>query len=75
MQVKDSLFKHPAMKVLLTNAGNIRSYCGTVDIGISLTNRVAVDRKTKDNQKLFKGTFEGGCDTIPLLGDPLTNSS
>lgn len=28
MQVKDSLFKHPAMKVLLTNAGNIRSYFG-----------------------------------------------
>ncbi|WOO82322.1 Glycerol-3-phosphate O-acyltransferase 2 [Vanrija pseudolonga] len=39
--VKDSLFKNPAMKAMLTNAGNI-----------------PVDRKTKNNQLLFRGTFE-----------------
>ncbi|BEI82729.1 hypothetical protein CcaverHIS002_0305970 [Cutaneotrichosporon cavernicola] len=39
--VKDSLFKNPFMKVLLTNAGNI-----------------PVDRKNKNNQQLFRGTFE-----------------
>ena len=41
-QVKDSLFKNPAVGALLLNAGNI-----------------PVDRKNKNNQSLFRGTFEG----------------
>lgn len=57
-QVKDSLFKNPAMGALLRNAGNIGAlyYC----LFEHAPDPAAVDRKTKNNQKLFKGTFDGG---------------
>ena len=38
---KDSLFKNPAARAILLDAGNI-----------------PVDRKTKNNQQLFAGTFD-----------------
>jgi hypothetical protein len=45
------------MKAMLTNAGNIRASRNTTHV--ATTNLTAVDRKTKNNQKLFLGTFEG----------------
>jgi 1-acyl-sn-glycerol-3-phosphate acyltransferase len=57
LQVKDSLFKNPAVGALLYNAGNIgEPDCSKRCKGALIP---AVDRKNKNNQKLFKGTFDG----------------
>ena len=57
-QVKDSLFKNPALGALLRNAGNIRAYIKSHSVDVCLS-AVAVDRKNKNNQSLFRGTFQG----------------
>jgi len=55
-QVKDSLFKNPAVGALLRHAGNIGM---SIYRSLNWTDNQAVDRKNKNNQKLFKGTFDG----------------